>query len=313
MSDKDNMPNPEFEASRQRLDVQVGSLVKSESLIYRIEQIIDFESVVGTAVETGRSKPLRILELQSVPNDGSWEKSDPHEDMAGIGNSDWKVAEKRFAALQPLITAFSPGRREVELRAKEVGVDTATLYRWLQKYKGMKNVAALIPKKSGWIQGRGRIHSQAEGVIADVINNYYLTPQRPTPTKTVTEVLRQCQYAALSHPTHRRLDPGLLMFQKKRDFEDVASKKKQKTSFYPFQGVSQTLITLLQSFKLTIHPWTSFWLMTSIENQLAGLGFHWRWTSIAVWSQGTTCLLMHHRRHRLLCVWRIQSCQKTNG
>lgn len=236
MSDKDDMPNPEFEASRQRLDVQVGSLVKCEALIYRIEQIIDFESVVGTAVETGRSKPLRILELQSVTNDGSGAKDHPHLDMAGIGDSDWKVAEERLAAIQPLISAFSPGRREVELRAKEVGVDTATLYRWLQKYKGMKNVAALIPKKSGWIQGRGRIHSQAEGVITDVIKNYYLTPQRPTPTKTVTEVLRQCQLRGVEPPHPSTIRSRVADVSEKERLRGRGFKEKAKNKFLPVPG-----------------------------------------------------------------------------
>lgn len=236
MSDNNETPNPEFEASRQRLDVQVGALVKSENVIYRIEQIIDFESVVGTAVETGRSKPLRILELQSIDNNDANVKHDPHWDIAGIGDSDWKVAETRFAAIQPLISAFSPGRREVDSRAKEVGVDTATLYRWLQKYKGMKNVAALIPKKSGWTEGRGRIPAQAEAVVADVIKNYYLTPQRPTATKTVTEVLRQCLLQGVEPPHPTTIRSRISDVSEKERLRGRGFKEKAKNKFLPVPG-----------------------------------------------------------------------------
>ena len=236
MSNTDDMQNPEFEASRQRLDVQVGALVKSENVIYRIEQIIDFESVVGIAVETGRSRPLRILELQSVSDDSSGTKHDPHCDIAGIGDSDWKVAETRFAAIQPLINAFSPGRREVELRAKEVNVDVATLYRWLQKYKGMKNVAALIPRKSGWTQGRGRIPIQAEAVVADVIKTYYLTPQRPTATKTVTEVLRQCLLRGVQPPHPTTIRSRISDVSEKERLRGRGFKEKAKNKFLAVPG-----------------------------------------------------------------------------
>lgn len=236
MSNTDDMPNPEFEASRQRLDVQIGALVKSENVIYRIEQIIDFESIVGTAVETGRSRPLRILELQSIGNDDSTVKHDSHWDIAEIGDSDWKVAETRFAAIQPFINAFSPGRREVYLRAKEVGVDTATLYRWLQKYKGMQNVAALIPRKSGWTQGRGRIPIQAEAVVADVIKSYYLTPQRPTATKTVEEVLRQCQLRGVDPPHPTTIRSRIADVSEKERLRGRGFKEKAKNKFLPVPG-----------------------------------------------------------------------------
>lgn len=236
MSDKDLMPNPGFEASRQRLDVQVGALVKHESLIYRIEQIIDFETVVGTAVETGRSKPLRILELQSNANDDPDANRDPHRDIAAIGDSDWKVAETRFAAIHPLINALSPSRREVQLRAKEVGVDTATLYRWLQKYRGMRDVSALIPKKCGWTEGKGRIPIQAETVVADVIKNYYLTPQRPTATKTVTEVLRQCQLRGVEPPHPTTIRSRIADVSEKERLRGRGYKEKAKNKFFPVPG-----------------------------------------------------------------------------
>lgn len=236
MSDADDIPNPAFEASRQRLDVQVGALVKNENVIYRIEQIIDFESVIGIAVETGRSKPLRILELQSIDDGSSEVKHDPHWDIAEIGDSDWKVAETRFAAIQPLINALSPGRREVELRAKEVGVDTATLYRWLQKYRGMKNVATLIPRKSGWTQGKGRIPIQAENVVADVIKSYYLTPQRPTATKTVTEVLRQCLLRGVEPPHPTTIRSRIADVSEKERLRGRGFKEKAKNKFLPVPG-----------------------------------------------------------------------------
>ncbi len=67
------------------------------------------------------------------------------------------------------------GREEAERRAKEVGVDPATLYRWLQRYKTYEVVTALIPQKRGWKEGKGRIPPYAEEVIEQVIRDFYLS------------------------------------------------------------------------------------------------------------------------------------------
>ncbi|WP_217994866.1 hypothetical protein [Methylogaea oryzae] len=93
------LPNDAFEPVRQRVDVQVGNFVRSGDTVYRIAQVLDFESVVAVGVESGRSVPLRIGDLRPVDAKGAKPLA---ADISTIADEDWKVAEQRFAAIKPL-------------------------------------------------------------------------------------------------------------------------------------------------------------------------------------------------------------------
>src|SRR3954471_2988250 len=132
-----------FNPVRERVDVNVDALVEKDGLVYRIAQVLDFETAIGVAVESGRSLALRIGELRTLSGDRS-EIHSSNFDLRDIADEDWRIAEKRFSDIRPLLDRSDLGRGDVELRAFEVGVDTATLYRWLERYKAYKLVSSLI-------------------------------------------------------------------------------------------------------------------------------------------------------------------------
>lgn len=236
MSDeRDNFgpSNEAFESVRKRVDIQVDKFVKSGNAIYRIIQVLDFESVIGIEVESGRSVPLRIGDLSPID---SGDVNLSAVDMSEIGDEDYKIMNRRFAAIKPLVNAFQPGRREVEHRAKEVGVDTATLYRWLQKYKAYDTLSALISRKRGWKPGNTRIPVFTEGVIKEVIRDFYLTPQRPTATKAVIEVLRQCQIRGIEAPSPSTIRARLNKVSERDSLRGRGFKDKAKNKFLPAAG-----------------------------------------------------------------------------
>lgn len=237
MSDDDEviLPNEAFEPIRERLTIEVGAFVQRGDVVYRIIQVMDFESVIGIAVETGRSAPLRIGDLRAVSN-----KQDPglspNQDLGEIADEDWRIAEQRFAAIKPLIDRYLVGREEAERRAKEVGIDAATLYRWLQRYKAYEVVTALIPQKRGWKEGKGRIPPYAEEVIEQVIRDFYLTTQRSTPQKTVTEVLRRCEERGIKAPSPSTIRARIAKVTEKESLRGRGFKEKAKNKFMPAAG-----------------------------------------------------------------------------
>jgi len=235
ISDSIDYPNPAFEPLRQRLDIQIGGFVQSNDAIYRITQILDFETVIGTHVDSGRSTPLRVHDLRPVADTTST-NDHSNRDLADFADEDWKVAEQRFAAIKPLLNATSPGRHEVELRAKEVGVNAATLYRWLQKYKALGVVSTLIPRKRGWKEGESRISLNAEEVVEGVIKDFYLTQQRPTATKAVTEVLRRCQQRGIQAPHPNTIRARLAKITEKERLRGRGFTEKAKNKFMPAAG-----------------------------------------------------------------------------
>lgn len=183
--------------TRQQVMVVAGEYVQKGETVYRITEVLDFATVIGVAVESGRSSSLPIAELMPIDN----ASNRPAPDLTDIGDADWHEAERRFSIIQPLVDQCMIGRGVVNARAKETGVDTATVYRWLQRYRATGSVLTLIPQKPGWKKGNTRIPAHAEAVIQEVIKEVYLTPQRPSAQKVVQEVMRRCHERKIDPPS----------------------------------------------------------------------------------------------------------------
>jgi putative transposase len=234
-TDDFDLPNPSFEPMRQRVDIQVDRFVKSGDRVYRIIQVLDFDSVIGVDVNTGRSVPLRVGDLRLVQDVESPPKIS-HPDLAEIADSDWKISETRFAAIKPLIHSGMIGRNDVKYRANEVGVSVATLYRWLKRYTAYGVVSALIPQKRGWREGNGRLPVFSAKVIEEVINDFYLTPQKPSIQKTVTEVLRICNERGIDAPSPTGIRARIGKVSERRSLRGRGYKEKAKNKFLPVAG-----------------------------------------------------------------------------
>ena len=141
------MPNEAFEPNRMQVKVDIGSLVQNGNTVYKISQILDFDSLVGVAVETGRSAVLRVGDLRPVA--GAPDLPAMTQDLDEIADEDWKIAQQRYAAIKPLLGQHQIGREQAEHRANELNIDPATLYRWLKRYNAYGSVIALIPHKRG--------------------------------------------------------------------------------------------------------------------------------------------------------------------
>jgi putative transposase len=178
-----------FFPSRMRVDVRSGALVRHVDGMFRISEVLDFSTVVATEVETGRTRVLRVGELLAA-------ESDPpalsNVDIDAIAEDDWRVAQTRYSAIKPLLDTAAPTRQAVKDRAAEVGVDTATLYRWLSRYRAVDAIVGLIPFKRGWKKGNYRIGEAGEAVVRQVISDFYLKPERPNVQKTVRQVHLIC-------------------------------------------------------------------------------------------------------------------------
>lgn len=189
-----------FEPSRERVRVEVGEMVRCDKQYYRIIQLLDFQNVVGMEVESGRSVSLRIPELQPVEQERV-EGLYVNYDISTISSDEWAVAQQRFSAIKPLLRESVLPKNSVEARAKEVGVDTATLYRWLDRYQSWNEVLALVPRKRGWQSGNSRLSAQANDLIKQVIDTHYLTPQRRTVQSTIKAVEEQAKALGIPPPS----------------------------------------------------------------------------------------------------------------
>lgn len=189
-----------FEPSRERVRIEVGATVRSDKQNYQIVQLLDLQNVVGIEVESGRSVSLRISELEPVEQervDGLY----VNYDISTISSDEWAIAQQRFSAIKPLLRDSVLPRNSVEERAKEVGVDATTLYRWLDRYQSWHEVLALVPRKRGWQSGNSRLSAQADDLIGAVIEEHYLTTQRRSIQSTIKEIETQAKAIGLTPPS----------------------------------------------------------------------------------------------------------------
>jgi putative transposase len=226
--------NPAFEPRRQRVSLEIGAFVRQGESIYKIAQLLDFESAIGVDVETGRSTALRLGELRPVQS--ALQEAATKVDLAEIADEDWLIAEQRFAAIKPLLDSFGGGRDAVERRAKEVGVDAGTLYRWIQRYRAYEVVSALIPRKRGWKQGKGRISAQAEEVVGQVLSDFYLTTQRPSAQKTIVEIQRRCLERGIKAPGESAIRARISNLSERERLRGRGYKEKANNRFLPAAG-----------------------------------------------------------------------------
>ena len=192
-----------LDALRERVDLTVGALVQREDAIYRVSQVLDFDSVIGVEVESGRATPLRVRDLRPVALDEASGASG--QDLARIADESWQEALERYRAIEPFAGDTVARREDVAARAAQIGVSTATLYRWIKRYRSSGLVTSLIKERRGWRAGASRLAPETDAVIDEVIESVYLQPQRSTQAKAVLEVKRLCHERGV--PVHRAPAP----------------------------------------------------------------------------------------------------------
>lgn len=230
-SDETDINQEAYKPRRERMSVDIGALAQRGEHAYRIIQVLDFDAVIGMDVYTGRTTHLRIDELK--PIEGNVVE---HVDLAVIADEDWKIAQKRYAAISPLAGKLTIGREEVKERALKLDIGVATLYRWLQRFNATGSVTSLIPKKRGWRPGNRRTNTDAEKVIQEVINDFYLTLQRPSPQKAVTEVLRICDSKGIEAPSHTTVRARIAEIPERDRMRARGHKEKAMNRFTPVPG-----------------------------------------------------------------------------
>jgi len=218
--------------TRARIDLRVGSYVKHHNRIYKVTENLDFDAVLGLDVETGRSRALAITEIDVLEPD---DKSSPALDAAEIGDEDWRIAQERFDIIKPFIDR-PRGRKDVEARAKEVGVSADSIYRWLNRYETNHDLSSLVPMKRGIRPGSIKLPYAVEEIIRNVIDTHYLTRQKPTIQSAVSEIRRRCDLRGLKPPSYNAIRSRIAMIPERERLKRRGEREKAINRFHPVAG-----------------------------------------------------------------------------
>lgn len=183
---------------------------------YRIREIVDLSTATATDCETHQT---RVLPLVDIEPDIHISPDVPRLAIEELTEKEEKASKDRLEAIRPLLEMPRFGRRDVEARAREVGRHFTTLYRWIKAYTKFEDHTSLVPRKRGWRKGKTRISPDTEEIIADVIENYYLTPLRPGQEKAIREVQRKCLERNVKIPSSSTVRARIKRIDEKKHIE----------------------------------------------------------------------------------------------
>jgi len=161
----------------------------------------------------------------------------PPPDLAAIDSSKWGLALEIYETIAPLVElgASFRTRADVQKVADTIGKNIATVYRWLSDYEATGLVSSLLrkPRKDA---GHKRLDAKVEAIIQEVIENFYLTVQSRTPTKTAYEVRKICKQRGLQPPDPSTVRNRIFAINEEHCMRRRRGSKAANENFAPIRG-----------------------------------------------------------------------------
>lgn len=231
--------------NRKKFSITIDNYYKYINDIFKITQFIDSNEVVGINVNTNEVKRLLIETLKPIEEKEVINHSFFYKDIDDLADNDWKIISKRMEGIAPIIDGST--RKEIEEHAKIIGVHYTTLYRWYKGYTSIGSPIGVLGNKRGRKKGTIFIEEDIEKIIHDVIENEYLTIERPSIKFIINKIKIRCSEKNLSFPSNNTIRSRIKQLSqyeilkkqgnkdKARDIYGVAPKKYEAS--YPLQIV----------------------------------------------------------------------------
>lgn len=225
---------------RDYVQMLLGGIYKnrSEGQDYQlIEYLEDINQAVFKNLSTLRNHILSVHDFKNVTTESN---ISVQVDLNDISDEDWQKAQKKYLAIKPLMSkAYDEyrGERGYQKRADEIDISARTLKRWVKAYQSTNSIGSLLDKKRGWKTGEGRIPNYLEVLIDDVINEHYLTIQRPSVEATIREIFKRCHKLGYDKPSKNTVRRRIEKISEKEFLRGRGYREKAKDKFTPKAGV----------------------------------------------------------------------------
>ncbi|MEA9589207.1 Mu transposase C-terminal domain-containing protein [Xanthomonas sp. WHRI 10064A] len=205
-----------------------GQLVAYGDRRFRITHLLSVDSVLAVDIESHQSQRLRVESITPLaPEVASESRTEIERDLAQYSKDEWAEAQRRFAAIKPLLVDPLRTRAMVEKLAEKERIHTSTLYKWLKLYQTAGHVSALVPEKRGRKSGTLLLRDEQEKVIGSAIEDVYLSKQRHNKQDVVDEVIRRCRLSKIEAPSANTIRSRIAAVEpaqalRRRGFRDIA-------------------------------------------------------------------------------------------
>jgi len=150
-------------------------------------------------------------------------------DLSLIPDAVWSEARRRAEVIRPLAERDHRSRSMVQAAAAALGLSERQTYTLLRRCREAGGeLTALVPGRSSGGRSRPRMAPASEAALRRVVQEVYLTPQKPTAAEVAREVAGRCHAEKLRPPSsstvRRRLRSLPLAERRKRGEEHPEAK-----------------------------------------------------------------------------------------
>ncbi len=204
------------------VDVTPGAIVSIDELgTYVVSSFESPNQIRIREMSTGAERLVELTELRSKSS--SFRASRP--DLASLSEKQFQEAQTKYLIIKPLIDLDKCGVDAIQVAAASAEVSPATIYRWIKEFREGRVMSSIVRKPRS-DAGKSRLTDVVEAIVADVIAEYWLTPQKRSYAKAHREVTRRCRNANVKPPSL----PTLVARASRISPKDVAKKRHGKAA-----------------------------------------------------------------------------------
>jgi putative transposase len=178
-----------------------GAKIRWRGRRYVVVDYAGFDAILGR--ESGKRKLERIAIAEAQPDRTIRSRAIRTPDLVSVPENSWQTAVEKFKALRPLLEMDEAKRTRAHVTrtARAIGKHPATIYRWIQQYKGSERLSVLLRKERS-DRGKSRLTNKLDQIINAAIKKFYLTEESPDMMAVIEEVELQCFKHKIENKPH---------------------------------------------------------------------------------------------------------------
>jgi putative transposase len=150
-------------------------------------------------------------------------------DVSLVPEAAWREARRRAEVIRPLVESAHRSRHLVQAAAATLGLSERHTYTILRRCREAGgDLTSLLPGTSSGGRNKRRVAPASETELERIVRELYLTPQKPTASRVVREVIGRCRAEKLPVPSsntvRRRLKALSLADMRRRGEEHPETK-----------------------------------------------------------------------------------------
>ena len=204
-----------------------------------------------------------------------------------ISEGDWRLADERQRLLAPLAESENGSVEDVDRVARLLKLSRASVYRLLRLFRQHLVATSLLPGSPGRKAGRFILSEPQEKILQQTIEEFYLTPQRPSIAALHRAVCMNCQLAKTDVPSYKTVRSRVMGIDLRRRTRLREGQKAAADKFRPVMGglkateplslvqIDHTLVDVIIVDELQRQPMGRPWLTLVVDvAPRAVLGFY---------------------------------------